>query len=293
MIMRLPILNTSIYSSNKPPDEYKCLKKSIFKIFKKIEDIKIVQDAVNRSGRITTKKYWLIALNAYTEFQTIKDLHPDYLEELPSKITKELINASQYSIQKKSKGGNKPKGETLEMLTKFKTLQENIKDFELEDASYLSQILIDETTSMITAIENNIKQHFLNEYINRLVNVVFELNKSTDKKNLRKELLKVKDDLRNHTLTCDTKYHEWLNKNRYFILPKQYNLTYKIDIDNKPQKYLSHMIWVNLELERLEGKLFQVFLFNGCSEYNKLYNSKNSDNPITLKEITYASILNY
>lgn len=259
MVMRIPIIDETIAVDTPPPPEYKCIKKSIYKVFKNPEDIKVIQDAVMRTNRITFKKYILIALFVYTEYKTIKDLHPDYLEELPTKINKDVINACQYSIQKKAKGGNIPKGKTLEMLIKFKELQAKIsKDFELEDASYLSQILIDETTSMITAIENNIKQHFLNEYINRFVNVVFELHKSNDKKTLRKELMKVKDDLRNHTTTCDAKYHEWLNKYRYFILPKKFNLTYKDDIKNKPQKYLSHMIYINLELERLQGKLFQV-----------------------------------
>ena len=258
MVMRVPIIDNTI-STDRPPPEYKCIKKSIFKVFKNPEYIKVIQDAVMRTNRINVKKYLLIALFIYTEYNTIKNLHSDYLEELPTKINREVLNACQYSIQKKSKGGNTPKGKTLEMIIKFKELQSKIsKDFELEDASYLSQILIDETTTMMTAIENNIKQHFLNEYINRLVNATFQLHLSKDKPNLRKELIKVKDDLRNHTTTCDAKYHEWLNKYRYFILPKKFNLTYKSDIENKPQKYLSHMIWINLELERLQAKLFQV-----------------------------------
>jgi hypothetical protein len=73
---------------------------------------------------------------------------------------------------------------------------------------------------MITAIENNIKFHFIDNYINRLVNVVFKLKASSNKKVLRKELDLVKKDIKEGTTTCDEKYHEWLNKYRHFIVPK-------------------------------------------------------------------------
>lgn len=53
----------------------------------------------------------------------------------------------------KSSLGQKPKGNNAILLEEF----QNLNTFELEDGSNLSSILDYYTTTMITAIENNIK----------------------------------------------------------------------------------------------------------------------------------------
>jgi hypothetical protein len=52
--------------------------------------------------------------------------------------------------------GQKPKGNNAILLDEF----QNLNTFELEDGSNLSSILDYYSTTMITAIENNIKMRF-------------------------------------------------------------------------------------------------------------------------------------
>ena len=47
---------------NKPPDDYRCLKIPITKIFPNDETMTIIQDAVYRTNGITSKTYFLLRL---------------------------------------------------------------------------------------------------------------------------------------------------------------------------------------------------------------------------------------
>ena len=110
----------------------------------------------------------------------------------------------------------------------FKTLSEtsNLKQV---DASNLSHIMDEERKKMLTSIENNIKQHFLVEYINRYVNAVFE--KELEEKTVtRNELYKLKQDLRSNTSTCEGTLLVWLNENRHRIVPEKSTDDYCVDI---------------------------------------------------------------
>jgi hypothetical protein len=117
---------------------------------------------------------------------------------------------------------------------------------------------------MITDIENNIKMNFM-DYIKRFVNSYFksihkdDLQNKDFRKLLYKELQVVKNDIINETLLSDPKYHSWLNKNRYKIVPQEYDTSYYYDVKVNPQRYLKYMIFMNLELEEKEAKMFQFF----------------------------------
>lgn len=69
----------------------------------------------------------------------------------------------------------------------------------------------------------------------------------------------VKNDILNNTLTCDEKYHAWLKENRYKIVPEIFETSYYYDIKITPYKYLKHMIFMCLELEKIERRSFQFF----------------------------------
>jgi hypothetical protein len=69
----------------------------------------------------------------------------------------------------------------------------------------------------------------------------------------------VEKDILNNTLLCDAKYHNWVNENRYNIVPREYDTSYHYDIQATPHKYLKHMIFMCLELEKIERKAFQFF----------------------------------
>ena len=191
-------------------------------------------------------------------------------KEIPL-ITKETIKMAFKSLIKESRGP-KPKNENLEIYNEFKKFYETEYKIlglsEKLDGKYLSQILEYTSTDMITNIENNIKLNFEN-YVKRFVNTSFkQINENLIKSNptgkqralrtqLNKELYFVKQDLFNNTLLSDKKYHEWINKHKINIFPKEHfndnNIKYN------PQSYINSMIYMCNQIETLGNKLFQFF----------------------------------
>ena len=246
-----------MYEKVKPPDKYRCIKLPIHKIIKSdlpIDVLERINDAVSRTNTITTNSYFLLRL------WVLQKYHNN--QEIPI-ITEDTIRMSMKSLVKAS-AGPKPKGNNLALLQEFQNIGNSI--FTLQDGKNLSAILDYYATTMITAIENNIKMHFI-DYIKRFVNSYFkniyqnELQNKEFKKQFYKELQQVKNDIINddEILTCDEKYHTWLNANRYNIVPKNYDTSYFYDIKVNPQKYLKHMIFMNLQLEEANTKMFQFF----------------------------------
>ena len=246
-----------MYEKVKPPDKYRCIKLPIQKIIKSdlpIDVLERINDAVSRTNTITTNSYFLLRL------WVLQKYHNN--QEIPI-ITEDTIRMSMKSLVKAS-AGPKPKGNNLALLQEFQNTGNSI--FTLQDGKNLSAILDYYATTMITAIENNIKMHFI-DYIKRFVNSYFkniyqnELQNKEFKKQFYKELQQVKNDIINDAeiLTCDEKYHTWLNANRYNIVPKNYDTSYFYDIKINPQKYLKHMIFMNLQLEEMNTKMFQFF----------------------------------
>jgi len=245
-------------SKKEPPDKYRCLKLPITSILfdckEKEEEVKkqmdILQKAIIRANAITTKAYFVLRLWVLTKYHNN--------QEIPE-ITEDTISMAMKSINK-SNLGQKPKGTNAVLLEEFQKLH----TFSLEDGSNLSSILDYYATTMITSIENNIKMRFF-DYIKRFVNSYFkhlyqhQLDNKEFKKQLYKEINLVKNDIINNTLMCDEKYHSWLKENRYMIVPENFETSYYYDIKVSPYKYLKHMIFMCLELEKLERKSFQFF----------------------------------
>ena len=235
-----------------PPDKdkYKCLKVNILSISENKDTIRIIEDAVFRTNNITFKAYLLLKSWVLNKF------HSNI--EIPT-ITTDTIKMAFKSIIIKSRGP-KPKNNNLTLLNEF----DGLHSFSLENGENLSQILNYYATTILTCIENNIKMHFM-DYINRFVNVYFKFkykNKLENKefeKQLFAELSVLKNDIKNNTLKCDIKYHKWLKKYRYNIVPKEYETSYFYDLKVNPTKYLKYMIFMNLVIEKFEGKTFQVF----------------------------------
>ena len=78
------------------------------------------------------------------------------------------------------------------------------------------------------------------------------------KKKLNKDIYEITKDLIDDTLNCNIKYHEWINENKTNIMPIKNKDSYLVDLSNDPQKYLKHMIWMNIELGKLGSKKFNV-----------------------------------
>jgi NADH:ubiquinone oxidoreductase subunit len=234
-----------------PPDKYQCIKVPIKSILKnETKTLERINDAVMRTNYITTKSYFLLRLWVLQKYHNNQDI---------PHITEDTIKMSMKSLMKAS-SGPKAKGNNLLLLQEFKQLH----TFSLEDGKNLSAILDYYTTTMITAIENNIKINFI-DYVKRFVNSYFksinkdEIQNKYFRKQLYKELQLVKNDIINETLTSDPKYHSWLHKNRYKIVPQEYDTSYYYDVKVNPQRYLKYMIFMNLQLEEKEAKMFQFF----------------------------------
>ena len=233
----------------KVPDKYNCIKVPFDKIIKNTDTIDKIFDCVIRTNKITIKTYQLLRLWILDKYHK--------KENIPI-ITEDTIKMAQKSILEKSPGP-KPKGNNLELFNEF----QKFHTFTPENGANLSQILSYNATSIITSIENNIKMHYF-DYIRRFINSYFkhkykkEIEDKEFKQQLFKDLKKIKNDIINNTITCDTKYHKWLEDNRNYIIPKEVHENgYYYDIQVKPQKYLKNMIWMNIELEKIEGKMFQ------------------------------------
>ena len=241
-----------------PPDKYRCLKLPLSSILYKTDDaianMDILQNAISRANDITTKTYFLLRL------WILEKYHNDLA--IPT-ITEDTISMCMKSINK-SVLGQKPKGDNAVLLNEFQQLRNSLDDFGLEDGTNLSAVLDYYTTTMITAIENNIKMRFF-DYVRRFVVSYFKhlykdhLDNKVFKKQLYKEINVVKNDIINNTLECDEKYHNWINEYRHKIVPREFEVSYYYDIKVEPSKYLKHMIFMCLELERMECKSFQFF----------------------------------
>jgi hypothetical protein len=236
----------------KPPDKYKCIKLPITSILNE-ENQKIfntIQDAVYRTNYITTKTSLLLRLWCLEKYHYGIDI-PLINENTIKMCMKSLILPS---------SGPKPKNNNLLLLNEFK----NLHNFTLEDGVNLSSILDYYAITILTSIETNIKMHFF-DYVNRFINSYFKVLYKNDitnkdfKKQLFKDLYVVKNDILNGTLKANVKFHNWINENRYKIVPEEFEVSYYYDVKATPQKYLKYMIFMNIELEKIEGKMYQFF----------------------------------
>ena len=255
---------------DEPPDKYKCIKVPLKQLMPLSADREIIFDTVKRTNKIIVKTYLLLRLWILDKYHSN--------QEIP-KITKETIISCMQTLNSKSYSSTKKK----DIYKEFR----NLFDFEQEDGSHLTQILQGKATTILTMIENNVKANFFS-YVKRYVNSYFyhefkdEIEqKLIDKDDLKKELFKVTNDIINNSLTSDDKYHDWLDCNRYKIVPEleeesdvdedvdvdededddddedKVVSTYYFDVKANPQKYLKHMIWMSLEIEKLDKKMFQ------------------------------------
>lgn len=248
----------------KPPDKYRTVKISLKSIIKPELDINKLIDATTRTHKIIIQTYQFLRL------WILKKYHKNLGIPL---ITEDTIKMAFKALIKESQGP-KPKGNNLILYEEFsKFYEKKYKNLNYDtklDGKNLSQILNYMAIDMLTNIENNIKMHFI-KYVKKFVNSSFrnkhnELLENCEKrtktklrKELNKDLYEIKEDLINNTLLSNEKYHEWINKHKNNIFPKEFNHSYEFDIQNNPQNYLKSMIYMCLEIEKLGTKSFQFF----------------------------------
>lgn len=231
------------------PDTYKCLKIPLKNILLPNSNHKeTIFSAVVRANKIIVKTYLLLRLWVLDKYHSGQEI--PLIDQSTIITCIQTINSKSYKSTRK-----KP------LYVEFR----NLYDFDQEDGTNLVQILNYKATTILTMIENNIKANFF-DYIKRYVNAYF-FNTYKDtftKEEIYKKISSVKIDLINNTLKSESCFHDWINTNRLNIFPVVENdikesMKYYYDIKVNPQKYLKHMIWMNLEIEKLDKKMFQFF----------------------------------
>ena len=179
-------------------DKYRCLKLPITSILPSNDGVALLDklhDAIRRSNVITTKTYFLLRLWVLHKYHDGIDIPV---------ITEDTIRTCMKSIKKPSRGP-KPKKDNLLLLDEFNSMSPYE---EKEDGCNLSTILQYYRTTMLTAIENNIKMHFFS-YMKRYINSYFnsptaiDLYYPTDdsltdderKKQYKRDLILLKKDI--------------------------------------------------------------------------------------------------
>ena len=230
--------------------------------------IEEINHAVIRTNRIVTKgymlmRYWIIT--QYGQENDIPIIDTDLIDVVfqaictPKTQPRQVKQRSDETIKEKKK--RELKQEIYDQL-------QFLNPFETEDDQNLSGILQSESISILTSIENNIKEHFI-DYVRRFVNVLLgkiykESLTNSEIKQFNKEIYQVKKDLLDNRspseYKSDSKYHEWIEKYRDLILPKiNSDENYYYDVKVNPQKYLKCMVNMNLLIEKQGGVMYQFF----------------------------------
>ena len=243
-------------------NSYRTTKCTLDDVLRQPLDRYIILDAVIRTHRLTIHAY---------QFLRLWILHKHQQDQVIPHIDHDLIRMVFYAL-KTSSNGPTPSGNQAKLLQEFNEFYEKeYKELGYSDkinSVKLPQILKDAATEMVTAIENNIKNHFFT-YLLRFVNSSFaashqqkidEIKDPEEQDTLRllfrKKLDTVKKDLINNTFESDPSYHSWIRQHRPHIFPPNHQHS---DIKADPQKYLKNMIYMCTILETNKAKMFQWF----------------------------------
>jgi len=263
-------------------DYMKTNKDNIKNVLKDPNILPIINDLVNRTNKIVIHSYQFIKL--YYIFLYENELKfPVIDKEFICDVFKVL------TIRRCGSGGytenNMP--EQLQELTEFyrEHYSNTISNNETIYYDKLSYILPYEAIDMITNINNNIQEHFI-DHLNKYVNIVFNVKEKSAKittenkdkiirkqlhKQLYDEIGKVKKDLMHFgDLTSDEKYHKWIIEERIKLYPNKTrfdndNIYY--DLKSNTQEFLHSMFHISIELEklnelRIQNEEKQIRLFN-------------------------------
>jgi hypothetical protein len=273
-------------------DTYKCIKLPLIKILPLVsqktqinntknnqlsdlenispdETLGRINDAVIRTHKIIVKTMMLLrqwVLLKYHQDTTIPLINKETIKMVIQVVCSNHDSPRRTKKHKQSLPSDQIKNQTKEQV--YQEIQ-HLNPFDPEDNRYLSSILNISCGTIVTAIENNIKCHFP-DYVKRYVNVILKnlyaeqlINAETTKK-FYHEISQVKEDLlQNRTplqYHSDPKYHGWITEQKVKILHKiEPTSTYYYDIHVNPQTYLKHMLWMNLEIAKIDGHLYQFF----------------------------------
>ena len=222
--------------------------------------------------------------------------------------------------------GAKPSDNTKKLLDTLKKFYNDhykqcIKDEDIMNDTKLNYITKYESIDIVKNINNNVSEHFI-DYVNKFVNVSFNIQKQikeitnnkdlndVEKKQKKKEVYDSHRQIKKDILRFDNKlesnvlFHNWIKlhkpniirKTKEFKHPKEEELkTNKIEYDVcvNPQEYIKSMFYINKEIEKLNEKIFsnneEIKKKNrDISDKNKILNDK--DKIKLLKEETQIKL---
>jgi len=239
--------------SKKPPDKYKCIKVHFSSLLKDNIDYSIIFDSIVSIHKITIKIYQLLRLYILHCYHQKIQINP--IDKILLRKIKNVI------IQKKMQD------KTYDLLHSL------YKEEYEENPKKLCFVFEEVFTTIIVALENNIKNHYF-DYLRRFINSYFS---NEDKK----ELYSLKNDIIFND-SKNEKFKLWLNENRNKIIPftndNDSYFHYK-NIKENPYLYLEKMIYMNEELEKINGKMFQCMpLRNDCIPKNIVLDTSTLNN---------------
>ncbi len=260
--------------------KYRSLKTRLHKICNNKQYRNTIQDAVNRVNRIAIDCMQFIKLYVlyqYHNSEVIDDSNvEDKYKDIPTLDGNFIMKVIDVITEKESERGPPVKKnlKLVEVLTSFYDSHfavlsphiQKVKTTHLRTSlMYLAQMLEVNYT-------NNIVMHFLKHlrrYITTYVENIYRSEEGIDKytklnsdqkKTIRKLGWTVYQDFINtkSAMESDNKYHSWIKQKKNLLLPKRKDgLSIMTHLNKNPFTYLKYMIALNLELEKMEVKLFQ------------------------------------
>jgi len=245
-----------------------------------------IEDAIMRVNKIVKLSYQFISaylldcFNKGEEFPEIDKTFIRYAQQMVSQS-----NAKQRGIN-----------ETREKMKKYYNdyFFSVIKSEDIMSNKHLNKCLSYEEISAITAIQNNITEHYF-DYVKKFADVKFEtrqkyykiINGNLPEKNkeveeMNKEAKKLRDDLVrfDYEFESDRIYHTWIRKHRAHIFPYQRMLDGDIDLTKEnplaydikvsPFSYLPCLFYINGELEKINTDNVKKAKMNGLPNDNEI-----------------------
>jgi hypothetical protein len=285
-------MNTKV-KIKKPPDilhdkeqvyrTIKCPLKSVLKNFNTIQPI--LDDTIKDVNQLIIYTYQFIRLYYLDKFNNNKQL-PEFNKQFILDCMK-IIGTSETN-RGKQKNENKIKNKKEKDAIKLFYNNIFIKLVD-EKISYSNKTFILEQMAkeMTTCIKTNISTHFL-KHLYKYINIKFkkpkndEIKKNKDKKQ-RKELYKqLNEDIRNlksdiverRIIDSKEEYHQWIKENINLLLPDKFTKSIPYDIKVNPSKYIKFSMYINKQIEDLEGKPYAFIpQRNNVIQKNVIFNT--------------------
>lgn len=263
-------------------DYMKTNKDNIKNIIRDDELLPIINDITIRTNKIVIHSYQflkLYLLDLYENNKPFPILDKEYICDIFKVITVRKCNSGGYTEK------NMP--EQLKILTNFYKNHYSLTIANNEILYYdkLPYILAYEAIDIITNINNNIQEHFI-DHLNKYINIVFDIKKKRDEitknnkdkvirkqlhKALYEEINKVKKDLITFgDFTSDVKYHKWIKEEKIKLFPnknqfEEDNIYY--ELKSNTQYFLYGMFYIcnkleKINIDKIKNEETQIRLFN-------------------------------